>query len=266
MQPFEQEYCNLVKKVLKKGEYRETRNAATVSIFGESLVADLRDGFPILQGRKLYPSGVLGELAAMLRQPKNIKDFERWGCNYWKLWADKDTGDLNIDYGNQWFDFNGVDQIAELKDKLANNPADRRMIISSWRPDRLDELSLPCCHYSYQFHVSETGVLSMIWTQRSVDVMIGLPSDMIFAAAWLIAIANEFNLVPGVIKMDFGDTHIYADHEEQAYQYIEQAILPSDPVEWDFNTACGDFCKFIPSDLQLLNYNPKPALKFKLHG
>jgi thymidylate synthase len=267
MQQFERDYCQLVQKILNKGEYRETRNSATISIFGESLTADLRNGFPILQGRKLYPAGVLGELAAMLRQPKNVKDFERWGCNYWKLWADKETGDLTVDYGNQWFDFNGVNQIADLKDKLANNPADRRMIINSWRPDRLDELSLPCCHYSYQFHVSTDNVLSMIWTQRSVDVMIGLPSDMIFAAAWLIAIANEFNMVAGKIKMDFGDTHIYADHEESAYQYLGQAAITKDVmVDWDYNTSRMDFTEFEPSDLVLLNYNPQSPIIFKLHG
>lgn len=267
MQQFERDYCNLVQKILNKGEYRETRNAATLSIFGESLCADLRNGFPILKGRKLYPAGVLGELAAMLRQPTNVKDFERWGCNYWKLWGDKDTGALRVDYGNQWFNFNGVNQIADLKHKLATNPADRRMIINSWRPDRLDDLSLPCCHYSYQFHVSTDNVLNMVWTQRSVDVMIGLPSDMIFAAAWLIAIANEFNFIPGKIKMDFGDTHIYADHEESAYQYLGQAAIATDVmVDWDYNTSRMDFTQFEPSDLVLLNYNPQPPINFKLHG
>lgn len=267
MQPFERAYCELVQQVLHDGELRGTRNANTLSIFGTSLTADLRDGFPILQGRTLYPDGVLGELAAMLRSPKNVKDFKRWGCNYWELWADKETGDIEVDYGNQWFDFNGVDQIAELKDKLANNPADRRMIISSWRPDRLKDLSLPCCHYSYQFHVSEENVLSMIWTQRSVDTMIGLPSDMIFAAAWLTAIAEEFSFTPGKIKMDFGDTHIYADHEECAYQYLQQAYsMKVGPVNFDYNTARDDFCKFEPSDLVLLNYNPEKPIRFKLHG
>jgi thymidylate synthase len=267
MQPFELEYCELVHKVLRTGELRQTRNAETFSIFGTSLTADLRDGFPILQGRTLYPDGVFGELAAMLRSPKNVADFERWGCNYWKLWADKDTGDLNVDYGNQWFNFNGVDQIAELKRMLEKDPANRRMIISSWRPDRLGELSLPCCHYSYQFHVSDNGVLSMVWTQRSVDVMIGLPSDMIFAATWLIAIANEFDFTPGTIKMDFGDTHIYASHEERAHDYLQQAYAMDDaPVLWLYNIARLNFCNFVPEDIKLVNYNPQKPVRFKLHG
>lgn len=266
MQPFELEYCNLVHHVLQQGERRATRNAETMSVFGTSLTADLREGFPILQGRRLYPDGVLGELAAMLRSPKTIADFEKWGCNYWKLWGDKD-GNLEVDYGNQWFDFNGFNQIANLKVMLMTDPANRRMIISSWRPDRLGELSLPCCHYSYQFHVSEDDVLSMIWTQRSVDVMIGLPSDMIFAAAWLIAIADEFNFTPGTIKMDFGDTHIYASHEEKAHQYLEQTYkAATKPVNWFYHNESNDFCQFEPAQLNLLDYKPENPIKFKLHG
>ena len=265
MQPFERQYANLVRKVLTKGALRATRNADTYALFGQSLEADLRDGFPILQGRKLYHRGVFGELAAMLRQPKTVQDFKDWGCNYWDLWANKE-GKLNIDYGNQWFDFNGVNQVAELKDMLVNDPTNRRMLISSWRPDRLNTLSLPCCHYSYQFYVVN-NTISMVWTQRSVDVMIGLPSDMIFAAAWLIAIANEFGFTPGRIKMDFGDTHIYESHVKPAQQYLKQAAKRSWPVLHTVLASAGkDFCEFTPDDIALLNYEPSEPVNFELHG
>jgi thymidylate synthase len=262
---FENAYCSLVREVLGLGNFRTTRNASTYSVFGRSLRADLRDGFPILQGRKLYPRGVLGELAAMLRKPTCVQDFKDWGCNYWSAWAAED-GSLNLDYGNAWFDFNGFDQIAALKNMLAGDPNNRRMLISSWRPDRLAKLSLPCCHYSYQFYVNR-NTLDMVWTQRSVDIMIGLPSDMIFAAAWLIAIANEFDLQPGCIKMDFGDTHIYTDHIEPAMQYLKQAEeCRKCIVNWEFTAATGtDFCKFEPDQLILLDYEPAAPISFNLH-
>ena len=266
MQPFERQYANLVRKVLTKGAIRATRNADTYALFGQSLEADLRDGFPILQGRKLYHRGVFGELAAMLRQPKCVDDFKKWGCNYWGLWANA-AGELNVDYGNQWFNFNGFDQVAALKDMLANDPTNRRMIISSWRPDRLGELSLPCCHYSYQFFV-EDNVISMVWTQRSVDTMIGLPSDMLFAAAWLMAIANEFGFEAGRIKMDFGDTHIYTSHYTQAKQYLDQCVGAE---LWPVTAVCRapegkDFCEFEPDDIDLLNYHHAAPINFELHG
>lgn len=266
MEMFEFDYADLVQRVLEYGELRETRNQSTKSLFGESLSFDLRDGFPLLSGRKMFPQGVLGELAALLRQPKSVKDFTDWGCNYWGQWADE-NGQLELDYGNAWFNFEGFDQIADLKDKIKNDPANRRMIINAWRPNRLEELSLPCCHYSYQFHVSTDRVISMVWTQRSVDVMVGLPSDFILAAAWLIAIAAEFDLVAGKIKMDFGDTHIYTDHIDGACKYLEQCDeVYLAKVHWGYATQGEDFCEFTPSKLILGEYSPKPAIKFKLHG
>ena len=268
MRPFETAYATLIQAIMAAGTKKQTRNGETKSLFGMSLEVDGLDlAFPIIQGRMMYPKGVLGELAAMLRKPKCIGDFEAWGCNYWKKWADED-GSINVDYGNAWFDFDGVDQIAQLKDKLKNNPNDRRMIISGWRPHKIDELSLPCCHYSYQFYVAD-GRLSMIWTQRSVDMMIGLPSDIIFAAAWLIAIANEFGLKPGKIKFDLGDCHVYEEHYNGAYEYISRVLLsgwrPQRYATYRLTAPKGkDFCQFEPNDILLNIFDNAGPIKLEL--
>lgn len=249
--------------ILAEGNVRHTRNAVTKSLFGMSLTVPVGNTFPLIQGRKMYPKGVFGELAAMLRRPKNVADFEKWGCNYWKLWGDED-GKLEIDYGNAWFDFNGFDQIADLKDKLANNPTDRRMIISGWRPGA--KLSLPCCHYAYQFYVSD-GHINMIWTQRSVDMMIGLPSDIVFAAAWLIAIANEFGLTPGYVKMDLGDCHIYEPHWQAAEQYIFNVKTYNYFMSTGYTYVAptgADFCTFKPDNLVLDHYDSLGKLELEL--
>lgn len=264
MQQFELDYADLVREVLLDGILKQTRNGNTISVFGRSLVIDdIDEVFPIIQGRKMWPQGVLGELAAMLRGPKHIDDFKKWGCNYWGDWA-KEDGSINIDYGNVWRDFNGVDQIAQLKDNLANNPNDRRMIISGWKPDGMSDLDLPCCHYSYQFYVAD-NVLSMIWTQRSVDMMIGLPSDIIFAAAWLIAIANEFGMSVGSIKMDFGDCHVYEEHMSNAWEYVHivnDSIM--EPIGYNYPNIGKDFCEFVPADIELDAYVSFPPLTFEL--
>lgn len=266
MQVFEHDYAELLRQILAYGTNKEGRNGRTKSCFGMSLVIDDLDTcFPIIQGRKMFPKGVLGELAAMLRKPKCIQDFRDWGCNYWDLWANKD-GSINVDYGNAWFDFEGVDQIADLKDKLANNPDDRRMIINSWRPHKLPDLSLPCCHYSYQFYVRK-GYIDMIWTQRSADMMIGVPSDIVFAAAWLIAIANEFGFTPGKIKMDLGDCHIYEEHIDGAYEYINRVNtreVKRHPAYTLTSPRGKDFCKFEPTDILLNEFDSLPAIKLEL--
>jgi thymidylate synthase len=268
MQKFEKDYAQLVKQILDYGEERETRNGKTLSGFGTTLVVnELLDGvFPLLQGRKMFYKGVFGELAAILRRPKHIGDFTKWGCNYWGKWADID-GYINVDYGNAWFDFEGVNQIERLKDALSNNPTDRRMLINGWNPKHLDDLSLPCCHYSYQFYVTNDGIIHMQWIQRSVDVMIGLPSDIVFAAAWLIAIANEFGFRPGAIHMVFGDTHIYEAHLEGARTYYSRVVKPGNkmPIYYNVNSPTGKpFELFEPADIELSAIETEPAIKLEL--
>lgn len=264
---FETDYTGLVNEVLTFGEVREGRNGKTKSLFGTTLTFDLAKEFPMLQMRRMFPAGILGELAAMLRGPKHIDDFKRWGCNYWNKWA-KPDGSIAVDYGNVWLDFNGVNQIDQLRKAIIGSPASRRMLISGWRPGA--DVDLPCCHVMYQFYVREDKHLDMIWTQRSADVMVGVPSDAVFAAAWLIAMCAEFTwLTPGRVVMNFGDTHIYEEHVEEAEEYAHSVVrrlgrMP-EPVQWSCDEVTTNFCEFEPTWIGLHNINPlAPRYNFVL--
>lgn len=262
MQTFERQYAELLRVVMMAPE-RGVRNGLARSTFGMHLTIEVGNTFPILQGRKMYPSGVFGELAAMLRGPKHIDDFKKFGCNYWDKFADAD-GNITLDYGNAWLDNH---QMARLFECLANDKTDRRMLINGWRPERLPELSLPCCHYSYQFYVDHNNCLHMLWSQRSVDMMLGLPSDIVFAAAWLIALANQFNLIPGRIVMSLGDCHIYSEHYEGAEEYIQRVFESTDRTAVHYSYGCrpgSNSLDFDPMDIFLKDYNPMPAIKLEL--
>jgi len=261
---YEESYCNLVRDVLAGGDSRHTRNAPTTALFGQVMtVHELVWGqFPILSGRKLYYKGVMGELAAFLKGPKTIADFTNEGCNYWDKWGNED-GTINVDYGNSWLDYNGVNQLEAVLDSLATDPTGRRHIISGWRPDNLPNLNLPCCHLLYQWYVNDDH-LEMIWYQRSVDVMIGLPSDVILAACWNILMAEQLGLQPGKLVFMLGDTHIYESHEEQAYNYLSSALAtPDAPVSY-FNE--GSIYNYNKDSISLMDYNPNDPIKFEVHA
>lgn len=260
MLDWEDQYCNLIREILDSN-YRNTRAGATLATFGKSITVDLQYGFPILTKRQIFYKCVLGEFAALLRGPKHINDFKKFGCNYWDSWASED-GSLNLDYGNAWINYNGVNQLQEVIDKLKNNPTDRRILIDSWRPDRLNNLSLPCCHFLYQWFTRDNTHLDMIWFQRSVDVMIGLPSDMILAAIWNILLANECGYTPGKITLMLGDTHIYKNHVDNAYTYLSQDSCPLPKYNLNRFSTIYDF---VPEDFELLNYNYSPKISFKLN-
>lgn len=74
------------------------------------------------------------------------------------LWVKRNVnyrfGDLGPVYGKQWRKFGKkhIDQVQNIIDALKNNPDDRRMILTGWNPDVLDEVALPACHTFSQFY------------------------------------------------------------------------------------------------------------------
>lgn len=260
---YEQDYKQLIREVLM-AELRQTRNAITASTFGKTLdVHELRKGsFPLLTSRKAYPKSVLGELAAFFRGPKTLKDFEKFGCNYWKQWAD-DDGSIRVDYGNKWIDFAGINQLEMVLRSLAEDPTGRRHVVTGWDPSTLATASLPCCHMMYQFYVDNDGYLDMLWYQRSVDVMIGLPSDVILAAAWTVLFAQLLGYKPGSIKMVFGDTHIYESHFDNAYVYLNKPIF--EPPKYS-TTDITSYDEFTPSFISIYDYVHCEPLAFEVHS
>ncbi len=261
MQTFEKEYKKLIKRVLN-GTVRSGRNGKTVSIVGEQIKFDdlMFDHFPVITGRKMFINGIVGEMAAFLKGPKHVTDFEQQGCNYWKLWANED-GVLNVDYGNKWRDFHGTDQIATLIDNLKNDPYGRRHIIQSWDPSNLDNLSLPCCHYCYQFYVDDKKQLHLIWIQRSVDVMVGLPSDAVLAALLLLLICRSTDMKPGTITMQLGDVHIYSKHIKKIPGYLLTTAPTAPQYSLDLTANIDNF---EASMFELKNYQFSKIIKFEV--
>ena len=260
---YEENYSYLVRDVLRAGNDRPSRNYPTKSVFGKSLtVHELAWGeFPILRGRRMNPTGVFGELAAFLKGPKFIDDFKAEGCNYWDRFGDE-HGSIDIDYGNLWLDFDGVNQLETVLDSLANDPTGRRHIFTGWKPDNIPNLTLPCCHLLYQWYVDGNN-LEMIWYQRSVDVMLGLPSDLILAAAWNIMMADQLNLQPGKMVFMLGDTHIYQDHITPANEYLARVDRLSDTSTDYFYE--DNIYTFKNNSIKLINYEALDPINFVLH-
>jgi len=256
----EHNYILTAKKIIHQGTPRTGRNGVTYSLPFQQIKFDLSTGhIPLLTTRRMFYKGVLGEYAAMIRGPKNIIDFQKFGCNYWDNWGDE-NGDINIDYGNAWIDYNGVNQMEYVLNSLRNNPSDRRMVINAWRPDRLEDLSLPCCHHSYQFWSDGTH-LDLLWIQRSGDWMIGVPSDMVLASVMLLCFSSLANLTPRNVKMVIGDAHIYAEHIETAIEQCRR--LAWNPAIYDLKPQT-DLYSFVPSDLDITQYKYEPPLTYLL--
>lgn len=258
---FEQQYLNIARNILQFWDEKKCRNWITKSVFWVQLVVWCLNYwiFPLITSRQMFYKWVFWEMAAFFRWPKHIDDFKKFGCNYWNMWA-KPNWDLNLDYGNKWINFNWVNQMQRVLNLLKTDPNNRRMLITGWDPSS-EDLSLPCCHYSYQFYVTESGKLDMIWNQRSADLMVWVPSDIVFAAAWLIVVAQMTWFLPWKINMMLGDTHIYQEHWELAAEQVEREIHM--PPQYTVKDETNIF-QFDPSDITIEGYEFEPKISYLL--
>lgn len=135
-------------------------------------------------------------------------------------------GDLGPVYGKQWVNWpvyepasdglfrqraHGVNQVADVVASLRHNPGSRRHIVEGWNVAELDEMALPPCHKTYQFHVSGNRLNGLLY-QRSCDVALGLPFNLWGAALFVRMLAHQCDLEPGELVWMGGDTHLYLNH------------------------------------------------------
>ncbi len=257
MSSAEIQYFNLIYKIEKEGIVKKPTKGACRSVFGH-IITLIPTEVPLLKSRKIYWKGLVGELKAFLADESTVEGFEKYGCNFWGAWANED-GTLSVDYARLLHNFNKVNQLKSLVEGIKDKPDSRKHIISLWDPSS-DSKQVPCV-LSYQWYVVE-GVLEMIWTQRSADVLIGLASDMF--SAWLFnqVIALETGLKPGKVVMNLGDAHIYEIHKEKLRDlkrnYLHFNNYKKKDVDYSLTGSLHNF------EFSLSNYVSEDSIAFEL--
>lgn len=158
----------------------------------------------------------------------------------------------------------GIDQIENVIKELKTNPHSRRHIVSAWDPQHLWQAALPPCHILFQFYVRKNKFLDCKMTQRSCDVMLGLPFNIASYSLITHIIAKKVGLEPGKLHISIGDAHIYTNHLDAAYEFLSRPCL-----SWP--TLCvNDEVKDKPieeltiSDFTLYNYASFPHISMDM--
>lgn len=210
---------------------------------------------PLSNLRKIYFKGALIEALWILglhmydsrysKLPQtNTKYLEDHKVTYWRPWQDKD-GNLGPVYGEQlvaWkntsvrFDpmdgdynikVNRINQIENIIRTLRENPDDRRMVCTMWNPGQISSMALPPCHYAMEFYSRPlpdgSRALDTRWIQRSADLIIGIPYDVIIYTMInkIVALCSGHN--PGRVIGILGDTHVYDNQREAAAELISRS-------------------------------------------
>ncbi len=172
-------------------------------------------------------------------------------------------GDLGPVYGVQWRhwkakDGGEVDQIAKAMEALVKNPDSRRIVVSAWRPDELAEMALEPCHNMFQFHVVD-GVLSIIVTQRSCDMFLGVPFNIASYALLTHMVAQQTGLRVGTLTWNGGDVHIYDNHVEQVKKQLSRESRPLPTLVIDRKPE--SIFDYAHTDFRREGYHPHPAIR-----
>lgn len=257
-----QQYLDLLSRILNEGVHKGDRTGTgTLSVFGNQMRFELRDGFPLLTTKKLHLKSIIYELLWFLRGDTNVHYLQEHGVRIWNEWADE-NGELGPVYGHQWRswpDYKGgtIDQITNVLEQIKHNPNSRRMLVTAWNPAEVDEMALPPCHCLFQFYVAD-GRLSLQLYQRSADTFLGVPFNIASYALLLQMMAQVTGLEAGEFIHTTGDTHLYSNHLEQAKLQLTRTPRPLPKMK--INPDVKDLFAFKYEDFELVDYNPYPHI------
>ncbi len=285
-------YHDLVEMILNEGRLKKNRTGVgAYTVAGAMFAHEMEEGFPLLTTKKVPFRLVASELEFFINAITDKQWLIDRNNHIWDEWAHPQKApyghddeskrrmmeerDLGAIYGFQWRHYNapyehyhtdytgkGYDQLQKLVDTLKTDPADRRMIVSAWNPLMMDQMGLPPCHYGFQVTVIGDR-LNLMWNQRSIDTMLGLPFNIASYGLLLHLLAKESGFKEGRLVGFLGDVHIYENHVEGAREQLardpDQYALPK--IQTDSFTSIFDWEY---KDSEILEYKSYPRIRFEI--
>lgn len=184
----------------------------------------------------------LGEIIGFINGARTQKELEYYGCSWWKPWTSDPEkankrglklGDLGSgSYGAAFHDFpdggKHFNQYAAMIEQIKDRPELRTHIITPFIPGYISRapgrqqkaLIVPCHglqHYNVDIFNSE---ISLVHWQRSGDVPIGVPFNMVHYAALLMMIGQVTGYKPKELVFQISNGHIYDQHKAKVDELL----------------------------------------------
>ncbi len=312
----ENQYLRGLMRILSEKNIHDDRTGVGVySSYGMVMRYDLRKTFPLLTTKRVFWRGVVEELLFFLRGQTDTKILEEKKVNIWqkntrqefldKLSLPYEEGDMGPMYGFQWrhwgaeyrgcdqsYRGQGVDQLAELIQRLKTDPYSRRHVLSAWNVSDLKKMVLNPCHVMVQFDVvekeeivekeeSDKGKekaeeeepetikyyeLSCQMIQRSADMACGVPFNIASYALLTRLIAEVCGYRPGFFYYTIGNAHIYKNHLDGINEQVQRPAMPPPKlhIRKKLQTV-EDLEELTFEDFELEDYCPYPSISFEMN-
>lgn len=248
----ESQFLQLMEQVRTEGDVQTGRNGNTLSLFGSMMRFSLLDGqLPILTTKRVAWKTCLKELLWFLRGQTDNAVLNEQGVHIWDGNASRafldsrglahyPDGELGPVYGRQWRNFNapcdehgkqigtGVDQLSAIVNALRDPEQrnSRRLVMTAWNPCQLDQMALPPCHVLCQFHVSEGQYLHCMMYQRSCDLFLGVPFNILSYSFLTHLIAHHCGLKAKSLVISMGNCHLYENAVDAAKEQCARTPFP----------------------------------------
>lgn len=297
-------YQQLIKEVLLFGWSRlaaRDGQPGTRELFGCRLLYNLMEYFPICPLRPISMRIAVTELLWMLSGSTNIAPLAHNNVHIWdknayafykarngsksfndwmaQVNANKSndylaSGSLGYTYGRQWRNFAGkVDQWDTLIKGMAENPYSRRHIVTLWNPAEISShhTALPPCHLSLQFYLADNAngyYLDLAVTQRSADLLLGVPYDIVEMALLMYITAAQLNellhrdIIPRLLIWTGNCVHIYNNQIGAARSLSLRDAACCAQLKPVPNKALS---KYTIDDFKLTGYKPGPKIEISLN-
>lgn len=299
MQHEEYQYLNLIRDIIENGSYEsETRGHPTYVKIGNMMRFSLANNtIPVLTTKRVAVKTCLIELLWFLRGETDNNKLTKEGVHIWDLNGSKEflasrglehyrENDLGPIYGYQWRSFNKpythlkvrdivgdaipsdipiYDQIQRVIDDLKNpeTRSSRRHIVSAWNPCQIDEMALPPCHIMFQFHVTHGNKLSCSMYQRSGDVGLGVPFNIMSYSALTHLIAHHCGLEAHEFIYFLGNAHIYDTHKDVLMEQLKNEPYPFPTIK--INENRDNINDYVLEDFVIENYKHHKTIKMTLY-
>lgn len=278
----DEQYKNLLRLVRDTGtKVHATQDIDAVMILGAPPMRfKLENGFPLLTERDLskFWRAPIAEIIAFINGARTQEELEKYGCKWWKYWVTPEkcakrgleAGDLGPgSYGAAFHDFptaegENFNQFEHLIKQLKEKPGLRTHFISPWIPQyiyrvkgRQQKVVVCPCH-GWMHWLVRDGKLSLHMFQRSGDLPIGVPSNMIQYAALLMMVAQVVGMEPDEYVHTISDAHIFVDQLDAVETILARDTRPFPTVTLDVKRrSVFDYTR---DDFTLSDYHPHAAI------
>jgi thymidylate synthase len=278
------QYRDLLERVLASGVPVPTRQGPPArTLMQQTMRFDLANGFPMITERSVrsFWRKAIGELCAFINGATTLDELAEFGCDWWGPWATPEktskrglpAGSLGPgSYGGAFRSFptaegGGFDQFQHLVEQLNELPGDRTHFVSPWIPQyqvrghgKTPRTTIAPCHGWVHVRVL-AGALHLHMFQRSGDVPVGVPANMVQYAALLLMLEHLTGIPAATYYHTISDAHVYEDQVPSAQVMLEREPRRLPTVR--LTEAAGkvtDIHGFRAGHFELSDYGPHPSI------